>query len=313
MASLWMAIVRSQQDGNVVKPAAPGGPTNELDQMDALTDAYVAELRSAFSGCNITWRRFDGLPYSEGGLAATLYPNIIAAREWLDTAPAEAKTLALHIHSDAPGAGQPSLSHVGGRWDPVGTHSKLLLSDICDAIAPVFSTTRILLLDGAGYAFSTLFADTDHVAAIVEHGDHTVLADNVTLHTRPRDIARASLGAIVAYYGLPAPVFPLPPEPPTENPTIDPKAAAAIDAILAANPALGTGRSGPGLYFTDRAGDVVRKTTKGAVLFWRRTTGAVGVIDWTKPPALNPAAVLDELDKAEAGIAAAKMLVVGGK
>jgi hypothetical protein len=175
----------------------------------------------------------------------------------------------------------------------------------------VFGTTRIVLLDGTGYAFSTYFENTDHVAAIVEHGDHTVLSDNVVLHTRPRGIARASLGAVVTYYALPAPVFAPPPEPPVESAAIDPVAAAAIDVYLAAHPALGSGRLGKGLYYTDNVGDVVRKTTKGAVVFWRKWTGAVDSIDWLPQAPLDKTPILAALAKAAAAVGEAKTLTEG--
>lgn len=101
-----------------------------------------------------------------------------------------------------------------------------------------------------------------------------------------------------------------PVEPPVESPDISPVAAAKIDAYLIAHPELGTGRSGPGLYYTDRAGDVVRKTTVGAIVFWRRLTGAVDAITWgAQPLPFDRAAVLAALTHAEADLATAKRLI----
>jgi len=238
--------------------------------MNALADAYAAELQSTFRDSGITWKRIDGRPYSQGANLSTLYEQTRAARAWLDGSPQGTPSISLNLHSDAPGANTPGVSHVGARVDSRGTHAEAITKLICPAIAVVFNTTRIMYFDGTDYVFAKELASSPHIPLLIEHGDHTVAADNLTLHTKGREIARSSIGAILAYYGLPVP---------SPGPENHPE----IVAYLAAHPELGTARIGSNLTYRDGAGDWVCKTTTGAWVIWREYTRTIGVEDWQPP------------------------------
>ena len=150
------------------------------------------------------------------------------------------------------------------------------------AIAPVFGTSSIRAINYTDYIMAT---DQGHRnnPLLIEHGNHQCAADNLTLHTKGEAVARAALGAIVAYFGLTQ----------TAPPIVDPAYAlvqgAELRNWLIAHPEVGKPRF---KSFSDGTGgcEMVWCTAtpahrSGPLVVWRRwipstSSEHVEVLDW---------------------------------
>jgi len=192
---LWLAILPSNQDRNRWYEGSQW--THEMAQMALLAARTLGTSRSYPA---VLAKVFTGKPESQDTYhLESLEIQQMAAKVWLDKAPAGTYTVALNLHSDS-----GTFSHVGGYWrrDVPGWVSKNLAARVVTALLAFWpKDTSILSGDYSDYLFAQKIGR--HCPVLIEVGSHQNERDLAIVREKGFLLGRSMVKAIANYLGIP--------------------------------------------------------------------------------------------------------------
>jgi hypothetical protein len=202
MPRLWLALTPSNQSYNKFSG------TDEQRQMNAFADAMAA-VANRYDW--ITCKIFVGLAETDTDLNPMLHAQLDRAYGWLNTAPAGTLTVGMGLHTDS--GTTPQVGAYYGNADITRRLAEALREQLRVFFA--VSQLRGSNYEALGYQQWTR-AGGRHCPVILELGSHQVPAMVTRLATNPTQLAMMLIQALLAFFGLPVTLKPVPVDPVTD-------------------------------------------------------------------------------------------------